>query len=322
MNTLTPNPTRTQMRLPERARKYVHASKAPNTITAYKRALRDFEYYCRAVAHAPALPASTETVCEYIAYLADGRAKVSTIDQRIAAIAYAHTAQNLNDPTAHAMIRETMAGIRRAIGTAPNQKAPLLRADVRHLALVCGDDLRGLRDAALILLAFAGAFRESELTALEVRDLKYTADELLITVRKSKTDQEREGRIKRIPILSDASAAFCPVRALQAYLTAAEISSGPVFRKIDRWSKVWDRAMRPAAVAYILKRACNLAGLDASEIAGHSPRAGFVTQAAQDGIALHEIQDVTWHKSSDMVRRYIRNQGISGQKTIRRVLEG
>jgi len=309
-----------QPRLPERARKYVTASKSANTLKAYASAYRDFTFYCETVANARALPAASETVCDYIAYLADGRVKVSTIDQRIAAIAFMHTSQNLDDPTAHAMIKETMSGIRRAIGTAPNQKAPLLRDDTRRIALSLEDDVRGKRDTAILLLGFAGAFRESELTALEMSDLKFLADELHIIIRKSKTDQEREGRIKRIPILSVANALFCPVRALQAYLIAAEVTSGAVFRKIDRWGKVWDKPMRPAAVAYILKRAATNAGMDASEIAGHSLRAGFVTQAASDDVPLHEIQDVTWHKSSDMVRRYIRNQGISGQKTIRRVL--
>lgn len=321
MNKLSvPSRNPLQPRLPERAHKYVTASKSANTLKAYASAYRDFVFYCDNIANARAMPAASETVCDYIAFLADRHIKVSTIDQRIAAIAFLHTSQNLDDPTAHAMIKETMAGIRRALGTAPNQKAPLLRQDVRHLALILGDDVRGLRDAAILLVGFAGAFRESELTALEISDLKFSDNELHITIRQSKTDQEREGRVKRIPVLSEANASFCPVRALQAYLASAEITAGAVFRKIDRWGKVWEKPLRPAAVAYILKRAVTNVGMDASAFAGHSLRAGFVTQAASDDVPLHEIQDVTWHKSSDMVRRYIRNQGISGQRTIRKVL--
>ena len=311
----------TQHILPPRAKKYAQASKAKNTIIAYTRCWKDFSADCEQM-KLSALPASPETVSAYISLMADAGAKVSTINQRLAAISYFHSIAELDDPTTHPIVRVTIAGIRRVCGTAPNQKAPLVRADIHDLTLRLGDTLSGQRDAALILLGFAGAFRESELAGLQMEDLKFTADELFVNVRKSKTDQEGEGRIKRIPQLSEENAAFCPVRAMRRYLDSAEIQTGPVFRKIDRWQRAWDSALRPAAVAYILKRAVTAAGFDPKEFAGHSIRAGFVTQAAFDQIPLHEIQDVTWHKSSDMVRRYIRNQGITGARTIRKVLEG
>lgn len=307
-------------RLPERAVKYAKKSKAKNTITAYTRCWNDFLFYCEHTAHAAHLPCSPETVCDYVSRLADDHLKVSTIQQRLAAISYFHARSELADPTKHPFVRTTMEGIRRDLGTAPAQQAPLLRADVRHLALLLDDDLCGLRDRAILLLGFAGAFRESELAALTVADLKFTDTELFVLVRRSKTDQEGAGQTKQVPMLSPENALFCPVLAMRAWLTASEITTGAVFRKVDRWGKVWHKALRPAAIAYIIQRTAEHAGLDKQAFAGHSLRSGFVTQAAQDDIPLHEIQEITGHKSSDMVRRYIRNQGIRGRSTIKKVL--
>lgn len=319
MNPLT-DPNRIPARLPARAQKYARKSKAKNTITAYNRCWKDFAYYCEHLLDAPALPASPESVCTYIAHMADDGKKVSTIKQRLAAISYRHRINGLADPTHHPFIAATMEGICREVGTAPIQQAPLVREDVRHLALIQSDGMRGLRDSALLLVGFAGAFRESELVALNLDDLVFEQNELLVTVRKSKTDQTGEGVVKHLPLLSDANALFCPVRALRAYLIAAEIASGPVFRKVDRWGKVWQKRLLPAAVAYIVKRAVSNADMSSKGYAGHSLRAGFVTQAANDNIPLHEIQEITLHQSSDMVRRYIRNQGLTAAHTISKVL--
>lgn len=320
MKALTPATSPKLERLRTRVNRYRKSSKARNTIIAYNRAWADFEDFCVKTLHTVAMPAGADIVSAYVAHLADVGAKVATIEQRIAAIASAHKDAKHDDPTALQLVCETMAGIRRELGVAPTQKAPLIRDDIRHVALLLGDDVAGLRDRAVILLGFAGAFRESELADLNVEDLQFTETALFVRVRKSKTDQEKKGRIKQIPLLSEANALFCPVTAVSAYVAAAELASGPLFRKIDRWGKVWDKRIRPAAIAFIVKRAVANAGYDKAEFAGHSLRAGFVTQADMDDVPLHEIQEVTWHKSSDMVRRYIRRQGISGSRTIKTVL--
>lgn len=317
---IIPSPAPPLGALSASAKKYVRASKAENTIIAYKRCWRDFSYYADAKGE-PALPAAPETVSAYISDMADHGAKVSTIQQRLAAISFMHENAGVDDPTVHPFVRVTMSGIRRKVGTAPRQKAPLRRDDLLTVVALLSTDLKGVRDRAILLVAYAGAFRESELTALDLADLKFREQELLVRVQRSKTDQEGEGRVKRLPLLSEENAALCPVRALLEWLQAAEITDGPLFRKVDRWNKVWNKRLQPPAVAFILKRAVLAAGFDPGEYGGHSMRAAFTTDAAEKGVPLHEIQEVTFHKSSDMVRRYIRTQGISGLRTVRKVLE-
>lgn len=319
-NALTSSPTRPAIALPASAKKYVRASKAANTLIAYERCWRDFSYYAESRG-GPALGATPETVSAYISEMADHGAKVSTIQQRLAAISFRHENAGVEDPTVHPFVRVTMSGIRRSLGTAPNQKAPLRRDDLLVVVSKLGEDLKGLRDRAILLVAYAGAFRESELTALNLDDLSFRESEVLVRIVRSKTDQEGEGRFKRLPKVSDKNAAICPVRALRAWLNASEITDGPLFRKVDRWNKVWDRRLQAPAVAFILKRAVANAGYDPARFGGHSPRSAFATDAAEKGIPLHEIQEVTFHKSGDMVRRYIRTQGISALRVTRKVLE-
>ncbi len=310
-----------------RQREYVERSKSKNTKRAYKNAWLDFEYFCAHIAHINALPASPQTVADYLQFLADGAHKISTINQRVAAIAFFHRTANQPDPTIHPLVTTLMQGIRRERADERaeeiRQVEPLTRDELFQICIALPDDLpnnslRSKRDKALLLLGFALARRESELAALNVRDITFTERGMTVSIRKSKTDQYGEGRKKIIEHLSEDF--LCPVCALRAWLADAEITGGAVFRKVDRWGKVWDRRINARAVAYIVKRNISAVGRDPKDFAGHSLRAGFVTQAAEDGVPIHEIQEVTDHKSGDMVRRYIRNRGIGAQRTIRRVL--
>lgn len=307
-----------------RQRVYLEHSKSKNTKRAYKNAWSHFEYFCAHIAHLAALPAAPQTVADYLQFLADGPHKISTINQRVAAIAFFHRTAAKPDPTIHPLVTTLMQGIRRERvderAETVRQVEPLTRTELFEICLALPDDLRGKRDKALLLLGFALARRESELAALTVRDLRFSERGLTVAIRKSKTDQYGEGRKKTIEHLAAENEFICPACALQAWLTEAEISSGAVFRKIDRWHKVWQRGINARTVAYIVKRNIAAIGRDPKEFAGHSLRAGFVTQAADDGIPVHEIQDVTDHKSGDMVRRYMRQRGLSAQHTIRRVL--
>lgn len=323
---LTPE---TPLRLSDRAKAYLHQAKATNTKKAYENAWKDFCGYCFYTARVEPLPCSVQTMLDYLTQLADIGTAVATIDQRVAAIAFMHTAAELPDPTAHAVVRELLKGIRRdraARGQTQKQVAPITRDDLFLIVAALPDDLRGLRDKALLLVGFACARRESELTALTMQDIQFIptsgvgAREMIVNIRKSKTDQEGEGRKKRVPRLSDDNEMIGPVRAVRAWLDAAEITEGALFRKVDRWNKVWERGLNARAVEYIVKRSMAALGRDASLYAGHSLRAGFVTQAGEDGAALHEIMDVTDHKSMDMVRRYMRKQGLSATRTIKRTL--
>jgi site-specific recombinase XerD len=294
-----------RLALEELARGYATASKAPNTIRAYRRDLRDFEDFCRDAGAAP-LPASPENVALYLANLAEAGAKASTIQRRLSAISQAHQlAGHVPSPTQDWMVRATMSGIRRTIGTAPAKKAAAVTAELRRLVDVSPEDtLAGCRDRAVLLLGFAGAFRRSELVSLNVEDLAETADGLRLQLRRSKTDQDAAGTEKGIPF--GAHPETCPVRAVRAWMTAASIDQGPLFRPVNRHDQLQPGRLTDQSVALIVKRAAHRAGLDAARYAGHSLRSGLATSAADGGAPERAIARQTGHRSLEVLRGYIR----------------
>jgi integrase len=191
------------------------------------------------------------------------------------------------------------------MGVAQTGKAALLTDALRSLMRIIPDSLLGKRDAALLLLGFSGAFRRSELVALNVADIESCEDGVKVTLRRSKTDQEGQGRVVGIPHGSNPQ--LCPVRALQRWLDAAGISEGPLFRSVDRHGNVGVSALTDQVVATVAKRYCAGAGLDPTLFAGHSLRAGMATQSAINGASERSIQKQTGHKSLAMLRRYIRD---------------
>jgi integrase len=305
--------------LSDGAREYVAASKAQNTLRAYNAAWGEFQTFC-AQRGAVALPAPHHVVVEYLTALAGAGARVSTIQTKLAAIAFAHAAHNGDNPAKSAAVRIVMQGIRRSLGCAPHQKAPITRAELVRMLDALGNDLAGARDRAILLLGFAGAFRRSELVALNVEDVRFGADDVTITIRRSKTDQEGHGAVKRVPMLGADDAAVCPARALKAWLDAAQIQSGAVFRAIDRWGHARRERLNDRAITLVIKRAATAAGLDARQFAGHSLRAGFVTQAAADNTPEWAIAEVTGHKSREVLQKYIRDAGRGQLVAIRRAL--
>ena len=170
------------------------------------------------------------------------------------------------------------------------------------------DRLIGVRDRALLLVGFAGAFRRSELVALDVDDMADTTDGLVVTIRRSKTDQEGAGEQIGIPYGSDP--ATCPVRSYRAWLDASGVTSGPVFRAVTRHGRMSDRRLGDAAVADVVKRCARVAGLDPCQFAGHSLRAGLITSAAEAGVAERDIMRQSRHKSVPVMRRYIRGATV------------
>jgi len=290
----------------EQVRQFIRASKADNTLRGYRSDWRDFCAWSEAHGLSP-LPASPEAVAAYIAECA-GRLKVGSVQRRSNAIAEAHKAAGLDSPTHNALVRNTMKGIRRTIGTAPAQKAPALTADIRTMVESAGDGTIGVRDRALILLGFAGASRRSELVGLNVEDCTFGKDGLTITCRRSKTDQEGIGR--KIGIPYGANPETCPVRTVQAWIEAAAISGGPLFRSVNRHGQIQSGRLSGIDVARIVKKLANRAGLDAAKYAGHSLRAGHATSAAIAGASERSIMNQTGHRSVQMVRRYIRDGNL------------
>jgi site-specific recombinase XerD len=290
----------------EQAKQFARQSKAENTLRGYKSDWHDFCSWCESHSLHP-LPASPQAVAAYIAESAE-RLKVGSIQRRINAISEAHKAVGKESPTHSAIVRNTLKGIRRSKGTAPTQKAPTLTEDIRAMVNLTDESLIGLRDRALILLGFSGAFRRSELAALNCEDCEFSKDGLTITLRRSKTDQEGVGRKIGIPYGSNPET--CPVRVMQAWLEQSGISAGPVLVVISRHGNLKQRRLSGGDVARIVKKLAERTGLDAAKYSGHSLRAGHATSAAIAGASERSIMNQTGHQSVQMVRRYIREASL------------
>jgi site-specific recombinase XerD len=293
--------------LEKHVREFIRASKADNTIRGYQADWRHFCAWCGSRGGLQPLPASPDAVAAFIAECA-GNLKPGSIQRRLNAIAEAHKAAGFGSPTQHPLVRNTMKGIRRTKGTAPAQKAPALTEEIRTMAEAAGDGTMGARDRALILLGFAGAFRRSELVGLDVEDCTISRDGLTVTLRRSKIDQEGAGRKVGIPYGSNPET--CPVRTIQSWMEQAGITTGPLFRSVNRKGKVQTRGLSGVDVARIVKKLAQRAGLDASKYAGHSLRAGHATAAAIAGASERSIMNQTGHRSVQMVRRYIRDGNL------------
>lgn len=289
-------------RLADMAGGYLRSAKAPATLRAYRTDWRDFTAWC-AARSLDGLPAEPRTVALYLTDLAGVKA-CATLQRRITSISQAHQAAGHEPPTRSMIVRETWRGIRRTFGTASEGKAPARTVEMRAMVATLDDTLAGTRDRALLLVGFAGALRRSELVALDVADVVENGDGLVVTVRRSKTDQEGAGEQLGLPYGSDP--ATCPVRALRAWLGASGIESGPIFRPITRHGAMGERRLSDRAVAEVVKRAASAAGLDAGRYAGHSLRAGLITSAAEAGVLERDIMRHSRHKSVPVMRRYIR----------------
>jgi site-specific recombinase XerD len=290
----------------DQVREFIRASKAESTLRGYQSDWRDFCAWCESHSTCP-LPASPDAVAAYIAECA-GRLKVGSIQRRLNAVAEAHKAVNVDPPTRHATVANTMKGIRRSLGTAPAQKSAALTDDIRAMVDAVDDGIIGTRDRALILLGFASAFRRSELVGLDFEDCAFTRDGLTVTLRRSKTDQQGAGRKVGIPYGSNP--ATCPVRNVQSWVEAGGVTTGPLFRSVNRHGKVRDRRLSGMDVARIVKKLADRAGLDPAKYAGHSLRAGHATTAAIGGASERSIMAQTGHRSVQMVRRYIRDGSL------------
>lgn len=279
--------------------RYIQASLSDNTRRAYQSDLAHF------IAWGGTIPATPETICQYLVDQV-GVLSPATLNRRVISIGRAHTSQSLETPTKSDLVKATLRGIRRTVGTSQRQVAPavkeLLMAMVDKL-----DGVKGVRDRALLLVGFAGAFRRSELVALDFMDIEFAEQGLVVNIVRSKTDQEGQGRKVAIPF---ARGATCPVKSLKAWLAISGISVGPIFRPVTRHGRIIPVALSTQAVAEIVKQRVRAIGLDHTKYSGHSLRAGLVTSAAQVGVSSWKIRQQTGHKSDAMLQRYIRDSQI------------
>lgn len=285
---------------------FARKAKAANTRKAYTADWDDFGHWCRRFGRGQ-LPASPETVALYLADCSS-RLRASTLQRRLATIAEAHKTAGLESPTRSPQVRLVWAGIRREKGVAQGHRKPVLTRHLKAMIAHLPASLVGTRDRALLLLGFAGAMRRSELVGLDVADLAFTDDGLVAVIRKSKTDQTGMGRKVGIPFGTHPDT--CPVRAVQAWLDATRLDDGPLFRRVDRHGFVGDARLCDRAVAEVVKRSLLAAGKSARFYAGHSLRAGLITQAAMNGVSERAIADQSGHKSLLVLRRYIRDGSL------------
>jgi site-specific recombinase XerD len=286
------------------AHRYLAAATSENTRSAYKKDWNAFVAWCKRVDLDP-LPAAPADVARYLAQLADRKLKSSTITRHASAISYVHRRAGLAPPTEHDAIKATLRGIRRTLGTRRTKKAPAtLKPLLAMLRRIPNKGLAALRDRALLLTGFGAGLRRSELVDLNVNDLELQRDGVLVQVKRSKTDQESRGATIPVP----EGKKLKPVKALRAWLKAAGITRGPLFRPVDRHGRVGPGRLTDRSVARIVKRAAKAAGLDERGFSGHSLRAGFVTESLDHDVDLFRIMDVTRHVKVETVREYDRRK--------------
>lgn len=284
------------------AQGFIRESLSAATRRAYASDCRVFASWCAEQGLA-ALPSSPEVVAMFLARQAEAGVTPATLTRRVAAIRYAHEGAGHESPTKGKAVAATLKGIRRAFGAPPTKKAPATVERVSEMVARCPETLQGKRDRALLLLGFAGAFRRSELAALTVADLEEAPEGLRVTIRQSKTDQEAQGQT--IAIYNGGK--LRPVAALKAWLEAAGITEGPIFRPLRKGGRVCAEALTAGSVASIVKAYAAAAGFEAADFAGHSLRSGFLTSAAERGADLFKMMEVSRHKRVDTVRGYVRS---------------
>ncbi|MBL4603755.1 MAG: site-specific integrase [Emcibacteraceae bacterium] len=279
----------------ERVKDYVRASSSEATLKAYK---SDLEHF---VAWGGILPASQEMVANYLANYA-GILSVSTLTRRISALSKIHEVKRFENPTKTELVRSTMRGIRRKHHVAPKKMSPITKERLIKMLATCLEDVKDVRDRALLIVGFASALRRSELVALNCSNVEFVPEGLILNVERSKTDQQGEGRRIGIPY---ARGADCPVKVLRLYMDKFHLTEGPLFKSLCA-DGLNEARLTGHGVAYIIKQRAKLAGFDPTMFSGHSLRAGFATSAAQSGADSWAIMKQTGHKSEATLRGYIR----------------
>ena len=287
-------------------------SKSNNTNRAYKADYEDFKKFCskNSLSHKSANP---KEISMYLTDLWNKRFKFSTIRRRLVSISYAKKISGYNIDIRHPVISENLKSIKRKIGNYQRGKNPLLLNDLIKIIKIINasdeiKDLKKIRDKTIILLGFAGGFRRSELVSLDYEDIENLTEGLKIFLKKSKTDQFGEGFYKGIPYFKNKE--ICPVLSLQKWFMISKITNGPIFRKISKSNRLLENRLTDQTIALILKKYIGIAGLDIYKFSGHSLRSGFATVAASKGADERSIMNMTGHKSSAMVRRYIKEANL------------
>ena len=307
-------------KLQEETLKNLKNSKALNTVRAYKSDFEDFSLFC-AKNGFNNLPSEPKVVSLYLTYLSSRDSKISTIKRRIVSIGVIHKMKGHYLDTKHPVIIENLMGIRRRKGTIQKGKKPLLINNLKIIIDVIDKelipDLKKLRNKALLLLGFSGGFRRKELVSLNIEDTEFVFEGLKITLKKSKTDQFGEGFAKGIPHFENSI--YCPVTSLKRWINLSKIKKGPIFVRFTKGSKITNTRLTDQSVALIIKEYLLKAGIDNKNYSGHSLRSGFATSAAEAGAEERSIMAITGHKSTEMVRRYIKEANLFKNNALNKI---
>ena len=295
-------------------------SKAPNTIRAYQSDFNDFGLFC-AQNGFNSLPSEPKIVSLYLTYLSTKDAKMSTLKRRLVSIGIIHKLKGHYLDTKHPAIIENIMGIKRRKGSVQKGKKPILINNLKEIINVIDqqdkEDIKKFRDRSIILIGFSGGFRRNEIVSLDCDDLDFVPEGLKINIKRSKTDQFGEGFTKALPYFDRSQ--YCPVVSLKKWIAISKITSGPVFRRFVKGSKLSENRLTDQTVALLIKEYLNLAGIDSKNYSGHSLRSGFATSAAESGVEERSIMAMTGHKSTEMVRRYIKEANLFKNNALNKI---
>jgi integrase len=309
----------------EAAAVYARDALSPATQAAYLRDWNDFSSWCgEHDIDVDALPVSPIVVAAYLARLAPSHGS-SALRGRVAAIAYHHRRRGFSFLASHPVIRETLSGIARTHGKPVRPAAALTSVEIKQLIGTCAADLRGFRDRALFLVGFAGAFRRSELVAIDVEHLRFDSDGAVIHLPHSKADQEGKGVDVTLPRMRDtatgAVSETCPVRALELWLRRTKIKYGAVFRSISMHNHLEDRLSARGVYSVLQQRAgqAKLTVHASERLSPHGMRAGLITEAYLAGAPDEQVAGHTRHADLRTMRGYRRRARITGDNPARLV---
>ncbi len=296
------------------------SSKADNTIRAYKSDFNDFGLFC-AKNGFKSLPSEPKIVSLYLTHLSTKDVKMSTLKRRLVSIGVIHRLKGHYLDTKNPSIIENIMGIKRRKGSTQIGKKPILINHLKQLINVIDKqnkkEIEKLRDRSIILIGFSGGFRRNEIVSLNYDDLDFVPEGLKITLRKSKTDQFGEGSLKGLPYFD--SPVYCPVISIRKWLKLSKINKGALFRRFIKGSKLSEKRLTDQTVALLIKKYLELADIDSKNYSGHSLRSGFATSAAEAGVEERNIMAMTGHKSTEMVRRYIKEANLFKNNALNKI---
>lgn len=293
---------------------YIVAATSSNTRKAYRSDIRHFE------AWGGKLPATPDVIAKYLHFYAN-QLNPRTLARRLIAIQHWHTYQGFSDPTSHIAIKKTMTGILRTFGK-PKDKARALQPEelqLIHNYLLSQSSLNNLRDDALLQVGFFGALRRNELVAIQYEHIQWEKDGITILLPSSKTDQQHEGQFSSIPYGTED---LCAINALKKWLSAAKITTGPIFRRIISDNQIGSHALTPLSVNHILKKCAALAGInEVDQLSSHSLRRGLATSAAKTGARLETIMRAGRWKQTNTVMEYIESSNKFSDNAAKNILD-